>query len=905
MTRSRWASGVALGALATLAFSSGSANAQEVVRNLVASAEPEPFTADDLLWMEVKADSLNLTESMNVYASRRGVYVPLGEFSRVLDLAVGVFPAQRRAEGWILSQDRTVAIDLTSRTATLAGRAFSLAPGQAVIYDDDIYIRTDLLEQLLPVRVRTDVAAQIMTVVPTEPLPFQQRLAREQRQAGLGHAPAAVTPERIQTPYRLFTPPAFDVNVGAQAARDGSQQSHRFDIRAAGDLLFTGMEAYVGSDDDGELSDARVMFTRKDPGGRALGPLGGTRAGIGDVYTPSMPIGAAGLGGRGVFYTSAPLEALDLATPLNLRGELAVGEEVELYVNEVLQGAQVSPVQGRYEFLDVPLTYGLNTIRLVFYGSHGQTREEVRRVNFGSGQLAPGKVVVRLGAVEQGTPLIDVGGQIVDPEAGAERLTAMIDYGLTANLTISAGAARYTPQGREARSLFTAGARGSLGAMATQGDLAFDDQGGRGLTLGLAARPFDMGLVLRHSEYTGGFIDETRQLGVAGDSPLRRATDLRLDGQFTGPSSLNVPYALDLRRLEREDGSRLTTAEARASAPINRFYVSSSVAMEDEKRLDFSRRRFVGATDIATIVAARAQLRAGLNYEISPDARIQSAYATADVQLSDVNTLRFGAVRAVDTGETTLQASALHRAERFDVALNAAYETTSGEWRVGLQLGFGFGYDPFDRRYRMVRPGAAQGGAVAVNAWVDENADGVRQPDEPAVPNLVVETPGGAAPTDANGRVRLGNLGDGAQAVVRLNAEAIDDPFLTAGAPVVEITPRPGRTAVIEYPLRRTAEVEVNVALERPTGPARALAALGVQLVPVKGGEVFTARSDHAGTAFFEGVPPGEYEVMIDPAQRDALGLELTTTRRVVVTPQGGFVRLDDVVVKLTKELPR
>jgi len=327
--------------------------------------------------------------------------------------------------------------------------------------------------------------------------------------------------------------------------------------------------------------------------------------------------------------------------------------------------------------------------------------------------------------------------------------------------------------------------------------------------------------------------------------------------------------------------------------------------MEDEKRLEFSRRRFVGATDIATIVAARAQLRAGLNYEISPDAKVQSAYATADVQLSDVDTLRFGVVRALDTGETTLQASALHRAERFDVALNAAYETNSGEWRVGVQLGFGFGYDPFDRRYRMVRPGATQGGAVAVNAWVDENADGLRQTDEPAVPDLVVETSGGAAPTDARGRVRLGNLGDGATALIRLNAEAVDDPFLSAAAPVVEITPRPGRTAVIDYPMRRTAEVEVNVALERPTGPARALAALGVKLVPIRGGEVFTARSDHAGTAFFEGVPPGEYEVMVDPDQQRVLGLELTQARRVTVLPQGGFVRVDDVVVKLTKELPQ
>src|SRR5690606_10327753 len=135
----------------------------------------------------------------------------------------------------------------------------------------------------------------------------------------------------------------------------------------------------------------------------------------GDVYSPSMAIGPAGVSGRGVFYTSAPLESLDLATPLNLRGELALGEEVELYVNEVLQRAQTSPVQGRYEFLDVPLALGLNTIRLVFYGSQGQIRETVRRINFGSGQLQPGRFVLRLGAVEQDRTVFDIG----EPLAGS------------------------------------------------------------------------------------------------------------------------------------------------------------------------------------------------------------------------------------------------------------------------------------------------------------------------------------------------------------------------------------------------------------------------------------------------------------------------------------------------------
>ncbi|MDQ8028961.1 MAG: hypothetical protein REJ23_09550 [Brevundimonas sp.] len=882
-----------------LAAAPAEAAGQALTRNLLIASSPQPFSPDDLLWMEVRSGDTQLTDSLNVYASRSGVYVPLGEFSRVLDLAVGVFPAQRRAEGWVISPDRQVTIDLASGEARLSGRTIRFSPDQAAIYDDDLYVRLDLLEQILPVRLKADTAAQVMDLTATEALPFQQRADRARRQAGLVGGPDEPAPVRVETPYTLFTPPAFDVNIGGLLGRDGVDQAGRYDVRAASDLLWAGFEGYVGSNDDGEINDVRVLLTRKDPGGRALGPLGGTRAGLGDVFTPSMPIGAAGFAGRGLFYTSAPLENLDLATPLNLRGELALGEEVELYVNEVLQAAQTSPVQGRYEFLDVPLAFGLNTIRLVFYGSQGQSREVVRRINFGTGQVEAGRLVFRFGAVQQGLTVFDVGDRLDTLSTGETRFTVMADYGLSPGLTISGGASRFTPEGAEARSLGMLGLRSSLGPVAAQIDLAFDDTGGRGGTLGLAARPFGVSIVARHSEYEGGFIDETRQLGVVDLAPLSSATDLRLDGQVKGPRGLAVPISFNMRQLRRVDGVRLTNAELRASAPLGRFYASSSVAYQDEQGTGFGSPRWLGSTDVATLVSSRLQLRGGLSYELSPDAGIETAYSTLDWQISERNALRLGIVRALGpASETSLQASNLWRADRFDLALNASYETESREWRVGLQMGFGFGYDPFARRYRLTRPGAAVGGSVAVNAWIDENADGLRQADEAGVPGLIVDTPVGPVETTASGQVIAVGLGDAASARVRLNAEGVDDPFLVAGPPVMEFTPRPGRLAVIDYPMRRSAELELNARLLRADGAQRPLAALNVELVSQDGAVIVAGRSDHAGVLFFEGIAPGVWTVRLEEAQSRQLNLRQVEPVQVTIPATGGFVRGGTVLIE-------
>src|SRR5690606_29418920 len=122
-------------------------------------------------------------------------------------------------------------------------------------------------------------------------------------------------------------------------------------------------------------------------------------------------------------------------------------------------------------------------IRLVFYGAHGQAREEVRRINLGAGQVEAGRAVVRFGAVQQGRALIEPDGFRKDQyaETGEVRVVGTVDYGVTSALTVSAGFAHYTPrnahaQGSGARSLGALGARAAIGPAAVRADLAFDDR---------------------------------------------------------------------------------------------------------------------------------------------------------------------------------------------------------------------------------------------------------------------------------------------------------------------------------------------------------------------------------------------------------------------------------------------
>src|SRR5690242_14279320 len=112
------------------------------------------FSDDDLLLFEVSSSGVELTDALSAYSSRAGVFLPLGELSRLLDLSIVVDPPARRAEGWFLTPDRRFLLDLKNGRANVEGKSSDVAPTEAVLFDDEIYVRSDLLQRLLPLTLK-------------------------------------------------------------------------------------------------------------------------------------------------------------------------------------------------------------------------------------------------------------------------------------------------------------------------------------------------------------------------------------------------------------------------------------------------------------------------------------------------------------------------------------------------------------------------------------------------------------------------------------------------------------------------------------------------------------------------------------------------------------------------------
>ena len=886
------------------------------------------FGDDDLLLFQVTSDGVELSDAMSGYSSRAGLFLPLGELSRLLDLAIQIDPATAHAEGWFLSEDRTFALDLRSHSVTVAGKTFAIAETDAALFHQEIYVRDTFLEKLLPIAFKINKSDLTIGISTKEHFPFQDRLERDRRRQGLKNGGTAVeTVMKVPADYALFTPPSADLSVTAAAGSRAPKVTANWEVRLAGDVAYTGAQLFVGSDSNGKPNDVRTLFERKDPDGNSAGFFGATRSDAGDVYTPSLALGAASQGGRGVSMTSVPLDTASVFSTTDLRGELPQGYEVELYINEVLRGSQAQPVRGNYEFLSVPLTYGLNVIRLVFYGPRGERREEVHRINVGSGQLHAGQFVYAIGAMQQQVPLFDITNSATASPGtfglGSFRFAGTAAWGASDDFTLTAGLAQFVPNtsfDHRARTVGTAGILSSLFGFAVELDGAGDARGAAALAGGFAGRVLGVSLLARHSEYSGRFVDELQFRDLTNMVPLRRASDVTADWSLPLPfADLQIPISIHAQRSEFIDGSERLLGEARLSTAVGRYLVSGGWQYEEARTKSDTTKTSQGSLDASAFVWSNWQVRAETLFDGEPKLRLDNASLIIDGTLSSDNTARLGATHTFAAasgprspnctivgstgslggavtggcspaaGTTEIDVSSTWHFSNFDFTLDGMYTPELHDLRFGVTLAVGALFDPFAAKYIPIRPGAASGGTALINAFVDKSGSAAREADEAGLVGLTVQAGNWSATTDKDGKAIVSGLGDSAHARIRVDPESIADPYLIAPATTIEIVPHAGRVTIVDLPMQALGEATFKAVFTPTDSAPRGLSALEVQAFAADGTLAAEGRTAYDGTLIFERLKPGTYSLRIDPDQAKRLKLRFTSSIELTIPAKGGY----------------
>ena len=863
-------------------------------------ADKPAFTIDDELILQLKIKGIDATDTVVAYGTRETVYLPLGEIARILDLAIRVSDDGNYAHGWFLDENRVLTINLREqRMITPAGER-PLRPGDAQAFDGEMFLRSELFGEIFPLELKPNLRAQALYLATRELFPFEERMRREAERARLGaidERPEQTRWPRQETPWLAASTPLADVELRAVS---DSPMGPRIegDLRLGGDLAFMTAQTYFSATTRDGLVASLIQMGRSDAEGDLLGPLGATEFQFGDVATSSMPLGLRGQAGRGAYITNRPFQNASVFEQIDLRGILPNGYEVELYRNDILVGSVASAVNDQYEFLEVPVDYGLNVFRLVFYGPQGQRREEVRRITVGDGRLAQGQLEYDVGMVQRGENLLRVRGPNFNPIEGfgSWQTAARLSYGLSSSLTAVTSLAHFQQARSSDLSVATVGLRTGLGVLALRADSAIGSDGSSAYGAGIGGRLLGGAFSLSHFEYGGGFRDEIR---TNSRDPLRRATELDFNGSIKLANQA-VPVAARVRHIAFADGRADTDATLRSSFRVKGVVVSNTIEYSDNLTPDGSRiSQLIGNFDLATFRRSRVQMRASAGYSLLQGPEITNVAAQLAYQVNDRSLISGQAFYSFQTGEFGFGASAVREFDRFTLAVDGNYAFEQKSYSVALRLGFSFGRDPLKRGVFFAPPGQASSGAVAVRAFQDMDGDSVFSSGDVPLKDVSFAVANETATTDEEGMTRLTRLGHGNPVAVQADPSSLPDILMAPASRGTEIVPRAGRFHVMDFPIIALSEVEGTVTFAGADN-ARGVSGLRLLLIDSKGEVVSSTRTERGGTYFFEQVRPGRFQLALDPEQAKRLGICMAGSARIDIGAVSDVYTQDAVIRQCT-----
>ncbi len=855
------------------------------------TGQPKPLSVfepsnDDLLILELQINRLVLSEGLIAYQIPSGVCLYLGEVARALDFPIEVDLERGRAEGWFLRKDRIFVLDLVRDEVTIADETGVFDVERLQLHPGGICVELTLFSAWFPIDFELDISNAIVNLISREPLPIEQRLARERRRAGLlrGRDQMPDYPQ-VEIPYQLWSWPIVDTFVDARLAKDGEDENAehigRYNVLAVGDLLRMSGELFLSGDTKDALSRVRARLGRKDSHGGLLGPLDAREFTLGDISTPQTPLVARSRPGRGIEVSSFPLDQPEEFDRITLRGELPLGWEVELYRNRVLLEFQVSRDDGRYEFDDVPVLFGRNELRLVFYGPQGQIREETEDIFIGPNLVRPDEGYFRVAVNQQDRDLITVTEDNGNLEVqGEARFVAQYERGIADGWSIGGGLFSL-PFDSLRRNYLSLGLRTAMESFTTRLDIAADDEGGA--TGEISAQGFlgPLNLFARHAQFSD-FISERAE--ASGDDTLTSRSVVRADSVLPIGERFHLPISIQAKHERRESGLNQIALSNRLSTAYRSLLVTNDLRFDLRSGGGADSSKTANGSFLLNYRLPPVILRGEVTYELHPETEPTNVSLTTDWDIARDFSARANISHRMRGGLTEFTVGLNKRFEFLALGANLG-ASSEHTYFAGLSITLSLGRDAWSHSWRASPSHMAQRGRVAARVFVDENRDGRFDKGDRPLEGVDFLTNRRRAKihTDKDGTAIIDDLPVYRDVNISVALGSIEDPYLVPAVNGYRIPTRPGALAMVEVPLLRTGEVDGSVFLDRE-GEVDGIADIRLELLNEKGEVIQITRTEFDGFYLFELVPLGRYMVQVSPEQPSRLSLEGSRQQQAVLT---------------------
>jgi len=822
---------------------------------------------DDVRFIGLRLGGLKLTETITGYERPGGLCVVAEDLFTVLDAPIRIEDGQ--ASGWFLAPERTISVDFPAASARVGTVSAIDISGQAFETPAGWCLTEAALSRLLPIDFSYLPASLTLQMEPRETLPLQARLEREALRARLDASAGRVRPNyrRVDNPYRWLSFPTADISLDLRAASDGALTSDA-GIEFAGDVLWTTARVRSAGDGNGGMG-LRVSFDRVFDGGQTGWMPRQVR--IGDVAASGQPLISRGETGRGLIVTNRPAYRAEVFDTTDIRGALPAGWEAELYRDGQLLDFVTEPdAQGEYAFNEVEILPGYNRYQVRHYGPFGEI--ETRDVTFFAGsEMRPEN------EVEYEFALIEEGVTVDGAETGMRRqlaTAAALAFGISHILSARV----------DGRASADGDASGVLSLIGAHGDTHGVIRLAGGNSGGAAFEGRAVHLFRDRSSLKAGYVwfGDQELTGQGQAERLRQSIGMEYD-TLLPVTAWGLPLQSALRWDETRDGDQRLAASARL-ASIVRSWRWTHVARFERLQTDTGSSSSLGGNLGLSRNLAGLRLRAGMTYDLHPEARLSSLDVALQKRLDRGGFAQLSLSREMGTGRT--QAGASYSREFGDFALTGSGGLDSdGSWSAGLKLSTSLFFDRRSGAYRTAQTGLARSGAIRASVFDDLDDDGrLGVGDRPIKgASFILDRSIRREETDVAGGVVLTGAGLHRPLDLELSLGSLDDPFLQPREAGLSISVRPGQVVDVDAPLTLTGEVEASVILMNGDTPVP-VAGVTVQAVNRDGAVVASATSEYDGYVYLGALPMGEFTVEVaaealDAIEAGARGVEVELTR--------------------------
>lgn len=566
---------------------------------------------------------------------------------------------------------------------------------------------------------------------------------------------------------------------------------------------------------------------------------------MGDVTGYNSTLFNNSANGRGILASSFKDLVLSADKTIDLSGPLSAGWEVELYLDDQLIAFRQAGINGRYSFPDIPVNYGLNRFKLVFYGPYGEIQTEERNFYSGTSPVKKGEFGYTFNAYQKDHYLFEKNEPWLNP-TNKPTIDFTGYYGLNDETTLISGLSQtYNQSTYDLQTFGTAGIQHIYGGASLQYNTLFDFSNAK------IGHHFDIqgdvkiGTVFARYDHYG-----TMEVPAAyyHDEFMKNIAEMRLSGNLP---YLYIPYYVSYIERNSQDNDKYQELHTRLSPNFMRYY---NLSIEN-----ILSRTPQGNIDYVLLLLQAQYGRLGLHSlvrtNVSPESYVQSLNQQIDYRwdkntyfqfnwdhdyrskysdLSDIDTFSLSAGRIFDFGGLNLGMS-------YDTDNNMA---------VMLTYNLSFGKIPGEKRFFTDAENKMSKQAAIYTKLVDEN--------EQPVKNTKIQISGLQEPlvTNKHGDVLITDIEPYQKTILTLDTDSIEDLALVPEFEERKLVLRPGTI----YPL--TIKCSHRGGLEGYLRGQPELSSYRVVLTDKKGTST-TKSPEEDGSFIFENMVFGEYALEV------------------------------------------